>query len=70
METPIFRFLIQCWLRMLPTILFEVENEKICTEQSLCCTSTTSFVVDCQKLAHPNDIRMDDMEWNPGKIVV
>lgn len=42
-------------------ILFEVEESKICSQQPLSCLDTLSFVVDCDKMQHPDDIRMDDL---------
>jgi hypothetical protein len=42
-------------------ILFEAKPEKISLEQPLHCTQNHSFVVNCDKLSHPSDIRMDDL---------
>jgi hypothetical protein len=42
-------------------ILFEAKPEKISLEQPLHCTQNHSFVVNCDKLSHPSDIRMDDV---------
>ena len=43
------------------SILLEVDEKMVATEQPLHCTSTSSFVVNCDKLAHPSDIKMDDL---------
>ena len=40
---------------------FEAEESKICSQQPLSCLDTLSFVVDCDKMQHPDDIRMDDL---------
>ena len=33
----------------------------IATEQPLHCTQTSSFIINCDKLTHHSDIRMDDL---------
>ena len=56
-------------LKKIISILFEVPDDKVATEQPLHCTSTMSFVVNCNKLSHPSDIRMDDLgSWVNGGV--
>lgn len=42
-------------------MLFEAKDAVIATEQPLHCMQTASFIVNCDKLAHHSDIRMDDL---------
>ena len=43
------------------TLLFEAKDAVIATEQPLHCTQTSSFIINCDKLTHHSDIRMDDL---------
>ena len=51
------------------SILFDADKDEICTEQPTGCTTTASFIVDCGRLAHSTDIRMDDLGvWINGGV--
>ena len=51
------------------SLLFQVEDDKICSEQPLACTRTASFVVNCNNLSHSHDIQMDDSgSWINGGV--
>ena len=43
------------------SILFEVDESNIATEQPLHCNRTACFVINCDRLSHLSDIRMDDL---------
>ena len=42
-------------------IIFDVDENKVCTKQPIVCVKSATFVVDVRSLGHCDDIRADDL---------